>query len=292
MKKTVLAVIMLVLSVSLPVFAADDTVLAKVGDLKITVSDFNRFIGYYDAERQKALVENPAYRVTILQRIVQGIVIEKIAKEKGFDQRPDIREQVTSLARDFVATEYVKKEVIEKIVVKEEDAQLYYKTHQEEFKAPETVRARHILIRLAKPADEQDKKDARTKAGEILKRIKAGEDFATLASKVSEDPGSKNKGGDLGFFPKGRMMPEFEKIAFSLKPGEVSDIMVETPFGFHIIKVEERKEAGLETYETAKAKAKGKVFDELRKAKVQEFVEKAMKDAGAEVNLEYFMKKQ
>jgi parvulin-like peptidyl-prolyl isomerase len=87
---------------------------------------------------------------------------------------------------------------------------------------------------------ELDPKLSRTKAEEVLKRIRGGEDFAKLAQEFSSDPGSKEKGGDLGWFGAGSMVPEFEKVAFALKPGEVSDV-VETKFGFHIIKLDERK---------------------------------------------------
>lgn len=115
----------------------------------------------------------------------------------------------------------------------------FYDEHPERFKQPERVRARHLLIRVASDASEEDVAKARERAEAGLARIRGGEDFAAVASELSEDPGSKDRGGDLGFFTRGQMVPPFEEAAFALQVGEVSDV-VETPFGFHIIKVEER----------------------------------------------------
>jgi parvulin-like peptidyl-prolyl isomerase len=106
-----------------------------------------------------------------------------------------------------------------------------------------------------------------------------------LAAENSDDPGSKSKGGDLGFFEKGSMVPAFEETAFSLKPGELSGI-VETEYGYHIIKVEEKKEASLEPYEAIKDKVKEQALQEVRKAKVTAFVEKALKEAKVEIHPE------
>jgi parvulin-like peptidyl-prolyl isomerase len=130
----------------------------------------------------------------------------------------------------------------------------YYNEHKNEY---EQVRARHILISTSPqeegtpPGAAQDKdaaakkplskEEARKKAESILARVRKGEDFAKLASEFSDD-GSKESGGDLDYFSRGRMVPEFEQVAFSLKPGEVSDL-VETQYGFHIIKVEDRRPA-------------------------------------------------
>lgn len=271
--------------------ASEDTVLAKIGDRKITMSDFNRMISYYDADKQKALEQNPVFKATIIQRIVQGMVISKIARDKGFDKRADIKEQIVLLSNDFLASEYLTKEVVDKIKVTEDDMKLYYKMHNDELKTPEMVRARHILVMVDKSASEDAKKKAKEKAESILKRAMAGEDFAKLASESSDDPGTKAKGGDLGFFPKGRMIPEFEKAVFALKPGEVSGI-VESQFGFHIIKVEEKKEPVLEPYDKIKDKVRENVFNDFKKARVDEFVNKAMKDAGVELNLDTFLPKK
>lgn len=129
----------------------------------------------------------------------------------------------------------------DKIDISENDIKSYYEANKDsQFKEKEQVRARHILIKLPTGASEEERKKLRQKAEKILKEAKSGADFAELAKKYSEDEGTKDKGGDLGYFTKGRMVPEFERAAFSLKPGEISDI-VETQYGFHIIKVEDKK---------------------------------------------------
>jgi len=267
------------------VSAKDDDVVAKIGDRKITISEFNKMLGYLDTEKQKLIEKNPQLKENILQQYIQGIVISKLAKKKGFDKNPELKEQLEMIKDNYIAIEYLKKEVTNKVEVSEEDIKAYYESHKDEFKTPEMVRSRHILIKTDPSASDNDKKKAKEKAEEILKKIKAGEDFAKLASDVSDDTGSKPKGGELGFFPKGRMVKSFEDAAFSLKPGEVSGI-VETQFGYHIIKVEEKKEPGMEPFDTAKEKIKQKLLQERTKTKVTEFIEKAMKEANIEVHTE------
>lgn len=291
MKKVLIMAGLIVMLSCSQVLAGDDILLAKIGDKKIMMSDFNRMISYYDADKKKALEENPIFKATILQRLVQGMVLSKIAKDNGFDKKTGIKEQIELLINDFLASQYLIDEVVGKINVTENEIKLYYKMHGDEFRTPEMVRVRHILVIFDKSGSEDLKKKTKEKAEAILKRVKAGEDFAKLASEYSDDAASKSKGGDMGFFPKGRMIPDFEKAAFSLKPGEVSDV-VETQIGFHIIKSEEKKESVLEPYESIKDKVRDKVFAEFKKARVDEFAEKAMKDAGVELNLDPFLPKK
>jgi len=117
----------------------------------------------------------------------------------------------------------------------------FYEKNPDKFKQPEGVRASHILIPVPQGGDEAAKKAAKTKAQSLLKQVKGGGDFAKLAKENSSD-GSAQQGGDLGFFTRGQMVPPFEQAAFSLKPGQVSDV-VETQFGYHIIKVTDKKDA-------------------------------------------------
>lgn len=261
---------------------AGDDVVAKFGDKKITVSDFNTIIGYIDPERQKLLEKNPQLKETILRQLVQSFVISDLAKKKGFDNKSGVKEKLKFFNDNYLANEFIKQEVANKVTVSEDDMKNYYNTHKDDFKKPEMVRARHILIKVDPSASESDRKKAKEKAEDILKKIKSGEDFAKLATDMSDDMGSKAKGGDLGFFSRGRMVKSFEDAAFSLSPGGVSGI-IETQFGYHIIKAEEKKPASVDSYEEAKEKISQKLLQEQIKLKVNEFIEGAMKDAKVEI---------
>lgn len=266
-------------------FAKDDDIVAKIGDKNLTVGQFNKFISYLDPERQQILESNPELKSTLLTQVVQSMILSDLAKKNGFDKKPEIQHQLEFFSDSFLATEYLKREVVQKVSVPENDAKQYYDSHQEEFKTPEMVRARHILIRFAPGSSDDDKKKALEKAESILKRLQAGEEFEKLAEELSEDPGSKSKGGDLGFFPKGRMVKPFEDAAFVLKPGELSSI-VETQFGYHIIKGEDRKDPSIETFESVKEKILQKLTQEKMREKVTEFLDKSLKEAGAEMHPE------
>ncbi len=156
----------------------------------------------------------------------------------------------------------------------------YYSSHKEEFSTSEEVNARHILVKAAK-GDKAAEEKARTKVQEIKKRLEK-EDFAKVAADLSEDDGSKAKGGELGFFGKGRMVPEFETAAFTLEPKTISE-PVQTDFGFHIIQVLEKRAAQTSSLEQAQEKIARKLLAEQRSSKaideVREIVKKG--DVGA-----------
>src|SRR4029077_1071034 len=132
-----------------------------------------------------------------------------------------------------------------------DDLQAYYDQHRDEFRVPEQVNVRHILIKTPLPAadgkvDPKGVEEARKKAGDLLKQLKAGTKFEDLAKKSSEDAGSAKNGGALGWIGKGRTVPEFEKATFSLPKGGTSDL-VQSSFGFHIIHVDDKQDAHLKT---------------------------------------------
>ncbi len=173
-----------------------------------------------------------------------------------------------------------------KINVTEEDAKKYYDENPTRFEAKEQVRASHILIKPDTTDSEADpnqaKAEAKAKIQGLLEQIKGGADFAELAKANSADPGSAVNGGDLKFFPRGQMVPPFDKAAFALEVGKVSDI-VETRFGYHIIKVTDHKEAGTVSFE----QAKNSLVRQLTQRKQAEFANKYIESLKAAANIVY-----
>jgi peptidyl-prolyl cis-trans isomerase C len=265
--------------------APDKNIVARIGNRVLTVNDFNKIMGFYDPEQRKMIEKNPQAKPTLLWQTVQGIVLSDLARQKGFDKKPEVRGQLELIANNFLAFQYLQKEVLSKVTVSDKEAKAYYDKNTDLFKTPEQVKARHILVQVAKEATEEDKKKLKEKAEDLLKKVQAGGDFAKLAEENSDDPGTKTKGGDLGFFSKGAMVPAFEQAAFALKPGEVSGV-VESDFGYHIIKVDEKKAEVVEPYDTIKDKVKQQALREKQEARVTEFVEKALKDAKVMINPE------
>lgn len=141
--------------------------------------------------------------------------------------------------------------------VSDAEVQQYYDEHLAEYEKLEQVHARHILFRYAPKATAEDKAKVRTHAEEVLAKVKAGEDFGALAKQYSEDS-SAAQGGDLGSFTRGKMVAPFERAAFSLAPGETSDL-VESPFGLHIIKVESKEAAYTQPLDEVRAQIAGKL---------------------------------
>jgi peptidyl-prolyl cis-trans isomerase C len=163
------------------------------------------------------------------------------------------------------------------VEINDTEAREYYEENEEDFNTPEQVRASHILIKVAPTATVEEKAAAKEKIESLLKKVKEGGDFATLAKENSDCP-SKAKGGDLGFFERGSMVKEFEDTAFAMQPGQVSDV-VETQFGYHIIKVTDRKAAGVTTFEKAKPEIV-KTLEQMKKGQAfKEYIGKLKAEA-------------
>lgn len=165
-------------------------------------------------------------------------------------------------------------QVRRQITVPEPEIEAFYQQNQSQYSSPEQVRASHILLKT----ESKDEAAVRKQAEEVLKRVKAGEDFAALAKQYSEDDSNKDKGGDLDYFGRGAMVPEFEQAAFAMKAGEVSDL-VKTSFGFHIIKVVERRDATTR----ALSEVRPEIEDQLKFQKAQQQAEQTAKAAEAQI---------
>ena len=184
---------------------------------------------------------------------------------KGVDMTPKDLKDFTR--KDIVISNFVERQFADTYKITDAEAQKFYDDNLEKyFKKPESARASHILIGSDEKASPEDRKRAKEKAEALLKRVKAGEDFAALAKSDSTCP-SASQGGDLGSFGRGQMVPAFETAAFALKPGEVSGV-VETQFGYHIIKLTEKQEASTEKFENVK----GKILEFLKREKTQKGV--------------------
>lgn len=163
-------------------------------------------------------------------------------------------------------------EVASRATVTAEQVGDFYAKNPSEFQQAERVHASHILIRVPEGGDAAAKEQARTRAAEILTQVKAGGDFAALAKEHSQDPGSAPSGGDLGFFERGQMVGPFEETAFTLPAGQASDL-VETQFGFHIIKVAEKQVGRAIPLDEVRAQVEQYLQGQSRERETQVFID-------------------
>ena len=146
----------------------------------------------------------------------------------------------------------------------------YYSAHQKDYQVPDQVKVRHILIKVPTGSDAKADGEARAKAEDVLKQVRAGGNFAQLASKYSDDPGSKVQGGELGFIQHGVTVPEFDKAAFSLNPGQTSDL-VKTQFGYHIIQSEQKDTAHTKPLAEVKDRISETIAGQMKAQQEQNF---------------------
>jgi peptidyl-prolyl cis-trans isomerase C len=278
-----------------PVPATLPEVVAKIENEAISKSDFERAIRTIEARAGRAVPVEQRDRVyrQVLDELVNirlvahegktrniavtdadvdgqiGKIRQQFKTEEEFKQaltqrKLSLEELKTEAKTEILVNKTLEAEILPKVAVQPADLDTYYKANPDQFKAPEQVRASHILIPINASMTDAQKLEAKTQAEGLLKRVKAGEDFAALAKQYSKDSTAQS-GGDLNFFPKGQMVPAFDQVAFSLKPGEISNI-VETPFGYHIIKVTERKDA----HTVPLAEVSDRLSDFLKQRKQQE----------------------
>lgn len=283
------------------------TVVAKVAGEEIIKEEFNKVYGVFKSQYEKQFgtevwnqeINGKKFGDVAKDKLLDMLIDEKLQMKKAAElgisvSDEEVNEEIENAKKYFETEEKfneflkgqnmdleyfkesAKKEMImrklfenltEKITITDDEAKSYYDSHQDEFMS---VKASHILL------------DSKEEAEKMLQRVKNGEDFNELAQQYSKDPSAKENKGDLDYFRHGDMVEPFEKAAFALKPGEISDI-VQTDFGFHIIKVEDSK---LDKFEDIKEELKGSL---LNNKKSEEY-DKLLEEMRAKANIEKFNK--
>lgn len=279
-------------------FALREAYEKKNPGVKISDEEINAYNQAHPEEFNKLIESEPQFKAQ-----AQGPAAEQMKKEFGqikviaakaraekLDQDEGVKLKTLIGRSQALFQAYMKEQQNSPTLVTDADVDAYYNEHKGEF---EEVRARHILFSTspggpgATDQKVMSKDEARKKAESVLERVKKGEDFSALAKQFSDDPGSKENGGLLAmdesgsdsskYFGKGMMVPQFEQAAFSLKPGEVSGI-VESDFGFHIIKVEDKRTAPL-----TEERIRTTISEKLKKEKLEKRIEEITAASNIEV---------
>ena len=211
----------------------------------------NRELLYQESQQKGIKVEDNEVngQFDIVKKRFPGEEQYKAALQKMNITEAELKSQIRE---GMAIQQFVDNYLVQEITVSEAEVMGFYQDNPDMFKQPEQIKASHILIKVDAQADETAKGQANKKIMKIQKQLKAGQDFASLATEFSEGPSNVN-GGDLGYFSRGQMVKPFEDAAFKLKSGEVSDI-VETRFGYHLIKVVDKKPESVVSYEKVKDK--------------------------------------
>jgi len=226
-----------------------ETVLATVGSAEIKHKDVTAIIGRLDPQRA-AMYDNEMGRRAILEELVNMELFSLLGAELAVEKDPKFIETMNEVRKD-VTRQFAVEAIMKDVAVSDEEIAEFYEKHKENFKIPETVRASHILV-----ADEDEMKKVRAD-------LDAGMSFEDAARKHSSCP-SKEQGGDLGFFSKEQMVPEFGNAAFAMKVGDVSAEPVKTQFGLHLIKLVDKKEASVRPLEEVRAQLTESLLNEKK----------------------------
>ncbi len=216
---------------------------------------------------------------------IKGNFGSEEALKKQVEAAGETIDKVKKGLHDRLAEErWIDDQIKDKVNVTDAEAEDFYKKNPDAFKKPEEVRASHILVKVEKDA-KPDVVEAKKKAAQaIADRVKKGEDFAKLAKEVSEDPSAKQNSGDLDFFAKEQMVPEFSNAAFAMKKGDISD-PVRSDFGFHVIKVTDRHDAETVTLDKAKPQLLAYLKNQKKQAEVEKVIQGVREKADVKINL-------
>ncbi|HEY8370181.1 MAG TPA: peptidylprolyl isomerase [Thermodesulfobacteriota bacterium] len=242
--------------------APGDVVIATVDDQVVTRRDLDEAISRLP-EQYRSLAATPQGRKQVLDNLILTKLLYARARAQGTPDDPRVKAQVQAYAEQAAIVAMIQ-EVADRAAanVPERDLRAYYDANKDQFlKSEAQVRASHILV------------ETEAQARQLREEILAGRDFAEAAKASSKDKGSADRGGDLGFFTKERMVPEFADAAFRLeKPGDLSPV-VKTPYGYHIIRLEEKRPAEQASFDDVKDRIAEQLRQERQQRAVEEYVE-------------------
>lgn len=278
MKKIAIGLILTVALISCSKKGAEQKgpFLAKIGNVTITQADYDREFKSLPEYAQQLFVDEQG-KEKFLNEIINKEMLHQEALKKGLDKTSDFQKKLEEFKKLTLVTELFEKEIMAKAKISDQEVKDYYDKHTEEFTPTTQIKASHILV---KTEDEAKK---------VLDRLQKGEKFADIAKAVSIDPGSAKNGGDLGYFSKGQMVPEFEKAAASLKVGDIS-VPVKTQFGYHIIKVTDKKKGAAIEFEKIRDMISQRLSGEKQKEAFEQYVTELKKNYKVEINKEALMK--
>lgn len=210
-----------------------ETILASFGGQTITLGEFNQLWEQIPEEYKLQLD-----KTTVLNQMISEKLLIQEAKNRGLEEDEDVLEQIKKITEQILVQTLIQKEILDKVQVSEEEVEEYYKENQDKFTEKEQVHLYNILV------------ETEEKAQEILEELKAGKDFSEVAKENSIGP-SAAQGGDLGYLSKGTIIPEIEEVIFVLEVEELSKV-VKTDFGFHILKITDKKPETIKTLEEVK----------------------------------------
>jgi parvulin-like peptidyl-prolyl isomerase len=244
--------------------------LAKVGNVTITQADYDREFKTLPEYAQQIFAGEEG-KEKFLNEIINKEMLYQEALKKGLEKTPDFQKKLEEFKKVTLITELFEKEIISKAKVSDQEIKDYYDKHKEELAPTTQIKASHILV---KTEDEAKK---------VLERLKKGEKFGDIAKAVSIDKGSAKNGGDLGYFSKGQMVPEFEKAASSLQVGQIS-MPVQTQFGYHIIMVTDKKKGAPVEFEKLKGMISQRLSGEKQKEAFEQYIAELKKGYKVDIN--------
>jgi peptidyl-prolyl cis-trans isomerase C len=217
--------------------AAPDPLVATVNGIEIHQSDL--VLAQEEVGENMPQGNEQAQRDYLVGFVTNMIILAQAAQEKRLQDDPDFKKRAEFVRNKVLMEALLQSEA--KKAITDEALHAVYDDAVKQMSNEEEVHARHILFRVADWKDEKAAKEAEDKAKAVIERLKKGEDFTKLANELTEDPSGRKDGGDLGYFTKDQMVPEFAEVAFKLDKGKFSDAPVKTQFGWHVILVEDKR---------------------------------------------------